>query len=192
MEYRPLGRTGLKVGALSFGSYVTFGDRVDLSLAKQLLATAHGAGVNFFDNAESYCWGESERIMGQAIAELGWDRDSFLVSSKVFFGGVRDPLPTQRGLHRKHVVEACHQALERLRVDYLDLYFCHRPDPDTPVEVTVRAMHDLIAQAPVLRDASAEDVGEYRSDLVDARTLLADVFDFDPANLGDEHGRTGW
>ena len=110
MQYRNLGRTGLKISALSLGSYVTFDHQVDRAAAKQLLARAYDAGVNFFDNAESYAMGNSERIMGQAIEELGWSRDSYMVSSKVFFGCTSEGKPTQRGLHRKHVVEACHQA----------------------------------------------------------------------------------
>ena len=156
MCYRRLGRSGLRISALSLGSYVTFADQVDLPLAKELLRTAFDAGVNFFDNAETYAAGDSERLMGRAIAELGWPRDAFLISSKVFFGALADPGPLQRGLHRKNVVEACHQALERLRVDYLDLYFCHRPDPETPVEETVRAMHDLVRQGKVLYWGTSE------------------------------------
>jgi len=114
------------------------------------LAAAYDHGVNFFDNAEAYARGESERIMGQALKELAWPRDSYLVSSKVFWGSVDNPRPTQQGLSRKHVFEACHQALQRLQLDYLDLYFCHRPDPSTPIEETVRAMTDLIRQGKVL------------------------------------------
>jgi voltage-dependent potassium channel beta subunit len=114
---------------------------------------AYDAGINFFDNAEGYESGESERLMGQAIAELGWSRDSFVVSSKVFWGGDK---PTQRGLSRKHVFDACHAALERLQVDYLDLYFCHRPDVDTPIAETVRAMHDLVSQGKVMYWGTSE------------------------------------
>lgn len=156
MQYRKLGCTGLEISALSLGSYVTFDRQIDVAAAKEMLARAYGAGVNFFDNAESYELGNSERIMGQAIEELGWSRDSFMVSSKVYFGCTNEGRPTQRGLHRKHVVEACHQALERLRVDHLDLYFCHRPDPKTPIEVTVRAMHDLVQQGKVLYWGTSE------------------------------------
>ena len=137
MEYRRLGSSGLKLSALSFGAWVTFGTALGRKQAGELLALAYDHGVNFYDNAEVYARGEAERIMGQALAELGWARDSFCVSSKVYFGSAKDPRPTQRGLSRKHVIEACHQALQRLRVDYLDLYFCHRPDPDTPVVETV-------------------------------------------------------
>ena len=156
MEYRRLGRSGLKVSALSFGSWVTFGPQIDTAQAEACLKTAYDAGVNFFDNAEAYAKGKSEIIMGEALKRLGWRRDSYCVSSKVCFGSVNDPGPTQRGLSRKHVVEACHQALERLQVDYLDLYFCHRPDPETPIEETVRAMHDLIAQGKILYWGTSE------------------------------------
>ena len=156
MEYRRLGKSGLQLSALSFGSWVTFKNQVDLKVAEQCLKTAFDAGVNFFDNAETYANGQSEVIMGQALKNLAWPRDSFCVSSKVFFGSRDAPLPTQRGLSRKHVTEACHQALRRLQVDYLDLYFCHRPDPDTPIEETVRAMHDLIRQGKVLYWGTSE------------------------------------
>lgn len=146
MEYRRLGKSGLKVSALSLGSWVTFGKQVGLDDAKDLLKTAYDAGINFFDNAEGYEAGESEKIMGDAIAGLGLPRDTFAVSSKVFWGGNK---PTQLGLSAKHVRDACDQALKRLRVDYLDLFFCHRPDVDTPIEETVRAMHNLIQQGKV-------------------------------------------
>ncbi len=139
MEYRRLGTSGLKVSELSFGSWVTFGNQLQVDNAKQCMHAAYDAGVNFFDNAEVYAQGESERIMGKVLADSGWRRDSYVVSSKVFGGSVPDPKPTQHGLSRKHVFEACHQALERLQVDYLDLYFCHRPDPETPIEETVFA-----------------------------------------------------
>ena len=153
MEYRRLGKSGLKVSEMSFGSCVTFGRQVDLSAAKELLAAAYDAGVNFFDNAEGYERGRSEEVMGAAIAELGWSRDSYVVSSKVFWGGDR---PTQRGLSMKHVTEACHAALRRLQVDHLDLYFCHRPDAETPIEETVRAMDALVRQGKVLYWGTSE------------------------------------
>lgn len=156
MKYRRLGRSGLQVSALSFGSWVTFGTQIDVSDAVEALAAAYDHGVNFFDNAEVYENGESERIMGKALKQLGWPRDSYAVSSKVFWGAVDDPQPTQKGLSRKHVTEACHQALQRLQVDYLDLYFCHRPDYETPVEETVRAMTDLIRQGKVLYWGTSE------------------------------------
>lgn len=147
MQYRRLGKSGLQVSEFSFGSWVTFGKQVDQSDAKTLMSTAYDAGVNFFDNAEGYDAGNSEVLMGAALKDLGWGRDSFVVSSKVFFGGSK---PNQRGLSRKHVTDACHAALKRLQVEYLDLYFCHRPDIDTPIEETVRAMDTLIQQGKVL------------------------------------------
>lgn len=156
MEYRRLGKWGLKLSVLSFGSWVTFKNQVDRKLAGQCLATAYDAGVNFFDNAEAYANGESECIMGAALRNLGFPRDSWCVSSKVFFGCKTDPKPTQKGLSRKHIVEACHQALVRLQVDYLDFYFCHRPDPETPIEETVRSMHDLVRQGKVLYWGTSE------------------------------------
>jgi voltage-dependent potassium channel beta subunit len=156
MLYRRLGRTGLQLSALSFGAWVTFGRQVGRAQARELLALAYDRGVNFFDNAETYNHGDAERLMGDVLADLRFARDSYCVSSKVFFGAVDKPRPTQRGLSRKHVIEACHQALERLRVDHLDLYFCHRPDPDTPVEETVAAMDTLVRQGKVLYWGTSE------------------------------------
>lgn len=153
MEYRRLGRSGLKLSVLSFGSWVTFKNQLDDSLAHDCMKLAYDSGVSFFDNAEAYAAGESERIMGQVLAKMGWGRDTFCVSSKVFWGGEK---PTQRGLSRKHVVEACHAALRRLRVDHLDLYFCHRPDPETPIDETVSAMSDLVRQGKVLYWGTSE------------------------------------
>ena len=161
MLYRRLGRSGLQLSALSFGSWVTFGTQLDDRGAGELMRIAYDAGVNFFDNAEAYASGESERMMGRVLDRMRWPRDSYCVSSKVFWGG---KLPTQRGLSKKHVHEACHAALERLRVDHLDLFFCHRPDPETPIAETVRAMHDLVAQGKVLywgtSEWSAEEIAE--------------------------------
>ena len=150
MEYRRLGRSGLPVSALSYGSWVTFSHQLDVDKALETMTAAYDAGVNFFDNAEVYATGQSETIMGEALEKVGWRRDSYIVSSKVMWGSVEDPQPTQRGLHRKHVFEACHDALRRLRVDYLDLYFCHRPDPNVPMEEIVRMMTELIHQGKVL------------------------------------------
>lgn len=153
MEYRHLGRSGLQVSALSFGAWVTFAQQITRETAVDLMTTAYDAGVNFFDNAEAYAAGQAEVIMGGILKERGWPRDEFLVSSKVFWGGEK---PNQLGLSRKHVFDACHAALRRLQVDYLDLYFCHRPDLDTPVEETVRAMTDLIQQGKVLYWGTSE------------------------------------
>lgn len=156
MEFRRLGRSGLKVSALSFGSWVTFDNQMQVEEAKRCMIAAYDAGVNFFDNAEAYAQGQSEIIMGQVLKKTNWPRDSYIVSSKVFWGAVQDPLPTQRGLNRKHVVEACNQALQRMQLEYLDLYFCHRPDKETPIEETVRAMNDLIQQGKVLYWGTSE------------------------------------
>ena len=146
MEYNRLGKTGLKVSQLSFGSWVTFSFQLGVDDATKIMKLAFDKGVNFFDNAEAYASGESEIIMGQSFRKLGLSRDSFIVSSKVFWGGEK---PTQRGLSHKHIIDACHSAMKRLQVDYLDLYFCHRPDSETPIEETVRAMHTLIMQGKI-------------------------------------------
>ena len=156
MQYRRMGCSGLQLSALGFGAWVTFGTRIGRNEARELISIAYDAGVNFFDNAEGYAHGEAEKIMGDALADLRLPRDAFCISSKVFFGAAAQPRPTQRGLSRKHVIEACHAALKRLRVDYLDLYFCHRPDPDTPVEETVRAMDHLVRQGKVLYWGTSE------------------------------------
>ena len=153
MLYRRLGKSGLQVSELSLGSWVTFAKQVDGGSAEALMTKAYDAGINFFDNAEGYEAGASETLMGEALKKLGWRRDSYAVSSKVFWGG---PKPTQRGLSAKHVTDGCHQALKRLQVDYLDLYFCHRPDLETPVEETVRAMHNLVLQGKVIYWGTSE------------------------------------
>jgi voltage-dependent potassium channel beta subunit len=153
MEYRRLGKAGLQVSALSLGSWLTFGNQIKDDVAEQLMHTAYNNGINFFDNAETYAGGKSEIVMGNILKKSGWGRDTFVVSSKVFWGG---KLPNQMGLSRKHVVEACHAALKRLQVDYLDLYYCHRPDHITPMEETVRAMTDLIQQGKVLYWGTSE------------------------------------
>lgn len=156
MEYRRLGPTGLKLSALSLGAWVTFGRQLGLESVKSMLALAHERGVNFFDNAEIYGNGEAELLMGRALRELGWARDAYIVSSKAFFGSVANPAPTQRGLSRKHLIEACHQALGRLQLEYLDLYYCHRPDPDTPIGEVVDTMDLLIRQGKVLYWGTSE------------------------------------
>ncbi|MHB8261538.1 MAG: potassium channel beta subunit family protein [Bacteroidia bacterium] len=153
MEYRRLGKSGLQVSALSFGSWVTFGAQVNNVMAEQCMKIAYDNGINFFDNAEAYASGKSEIVMGEILKKFNWDRSTYIVSSKVFWGG---KLPNQIGLSRKRVIEACHAALKRLQVDYLDLYFCHRPDKNTPIEETVRAMHDLIQQGKVLYWGTSE------------------------------------
>ena len=159
MEYKRLGKSGLQVSRLSFGSWLTFGKQVGDTTAEDLMKLAYDHGVNFFDNAEAYAGGKSEEVMGDILKKMDWRRDSYIVSSKVFFGadgGKGGLMPTQRGLNRKHVTEACHQALQRLKVDYLDLYFCHRPDKQTPIEETVWSMHNLIQQGKVLYWGTSE------------------------------------
>lgn len=153
MEYRRLGKSGLLVSELSIGSWLTFGKQINKKTAQDCMYTAYEMGVNFFDNAEVYAAGKSEEVMGDILKKSGWSRDTFVISSKVFWGG---NLPNQKGLSRKHVFEACHAALKRLKLDYLDLYFCHRPDINTPVEETVRVMHDLIQQGKVLYWGTSE------------------------------------
>src|ERR1700724_860906 len=144
MEYRRLGRSGLKVSLLSFGSWVTFGPQLDDSLAVDCLSAAYESGVNFFDNAESYAAGESERIMGQALAKLGWPRRNFVVSTKIFWG--LHQVPNMRNtLNRKYVLQAVDGSLERFGLAFIDLLFCHRNDPETPIEETVWAMHEIVA-----------------------------------------------
>jgi voltage-dependent potassium channel beta subunit len=157
MEYRRLGKSGLQVSALSFGSWVSFSKQINDKTAEALMSMAYDNGVNFFDNAEIYALGESEKMMGRVIKKKKWDRTSFLVSSKVFFGWRSAAnKPNQTGLSRKHVIEACDEAMKRLQVDYLDLYFCHRPDKNTPIEETVLAMNHLIQQGKVLYWGTSE------------------------------------
>jgi voltage-dependent potassium channel beta subunit len=153
MKYRRLGKSGLKVSVFSFGSWVTFSNQLKEKDALDLMSYAYDMGVNFFDNAEIYANGESEIIMGKILKKVGWSRDTYILSSKVFWGGEK---PTQIGLSRKHISDACHAALKRLQVEYLDLFFCHRPDPETPIEETVRAMDVLIQQGKVLYWGTSE------------------------------------
>ena len=156
MEYQNLGKSGLKVSRLSLGSWLTFGSGIDNSLAENMMQYAYDQGVNFFDNAEVYAHGRSELVMGEILEKFGWSRDSYIVSSKVFFGDRIEPSPTQRGLNRKHITEACEAALKRLRLEYLDLFFCHRPDKETPIEETVWSMHNLITQGKILYWGTSE------------------------------------
>jgi voltage-dependent potassium channel beta subunit len=155
MEYRRLGKSGLPISELSFGSWITFGNQIQNVVSERLMDIAYEAGVNFFDNAEVYAAGASEVVMGEILHKKNWSRDSYLVSSKVFFGAGAQ-VPTQKGLHRKHIVEACNQALKRLQVEYLDLYFCHRPDKQTPIEETVWSMHQLILSGKILYWGTSE------------------------------------
>lgn len=155
MDYRRLGKSGLQVSALSLGSWLTFGKQIDDKIAEKLMSLAYDNGVNFFDNAEIYARGASEEVMGKIFKKMKWERSSYLVSSKVFFGS-GGKKPNQTGLNRKHVFEACHAALKRLQVDYLDLFFCHRPDKNTPMEETVWAMNHLIQQGKILYWGTSE------------------------------------
>ncbi len=153
MEYRNLGKSGLKVSALSFGTWVTFGDQIDDEPAHAVMAAAYDAGVNFFDNAEGYAQGESESMMGRVIAGSSWKRSSLVVSTKIFWGGTG---PNSQGLSRKHLHEGTEASLERLQLDYVDLLFCHRPDAETPIEETVRALSNLVDRGLALYWGTSE------------------------------------
>jgi voltage-dependent potassium channel beta subunit len=157
MEYRKMGNTGLDLSVLSFGSWVTFHKQIDDGISDRLMSIAYENGVNFFDNAEVYALGESEKMMGRVLKTKNWDRTSYVVSSKVFFGWRgKENKPNQHGLGRKHIMEACDEALKRLQVDYLDLYFCHRPDKHVPIEEVVRTMNTLIQQGKIFYWGTSE------------------------------------
>ncbi|MBN9298742.1 MAG: aldo/keto reductase [Filimonas sp.] len=157
MEYRRMGKTGLQLSALSLGSWVTFHKQINDGIADGLMSIAYENGVNFFDNAEVYALGESEKMMGRVLQSKGWDRSSYVISSKVFFGWHgKENKPNQTGLSRKHITEACHEALQRLQVDYIDLFFCHRPDKSTPIEEVVWSMNLLIQQGKILYWGTSE------------------------------------
>lgn len=155
MEYRRLGKSGLQLSILSFGSWITFGKQIGDSTADELMSIAYDAGVNFFDNAEIYARGKSETVMGEILKKKNWPRSSYCLSSKVYFG-FEEGKPNQTGLSRKHIIEGCHAALKRLQVDYIDLFFCHRPDKNTPIEETVWAMNTLIQQGKILYWGTSE------------------------------------
>lgn len=173
MSYRGVGSSGLQVSALSFGAWVTFGNQISPETARQLMHTAYDAGVNFFDNAETYADGRAETVMGDILRASNWRRSSYVLSSKVYFG-TGSEAPNETGLSRKHVIEGCHGCLRRLQVDYLDLLFCHRPDPLTPIFETVRAMHDLIVQGKVLYWGTSE----WSADAIKTAYALCDKFNF--------------
>ena len=157
MDYRRLGKSGLQVSTLSFGSWVSFSKQINDKIADELMGIAYDNGINFFDNAEAYALGESEKMMGRVIKKKKWDRTSYIVSSKAFFGWRgNDNKPNQTGNSRKHLIEACNEALVRLQVDYLDLFFCHRPDKKTPIEETVWAMNHLLQQGKILYWGTSE------------------------------------
>ncbi len=157
MEYRRLGKSGLQLSVLSFGSWVTFQKQIDDTIADELMGIAYDNGVNFFDNAEVYSLGKSEEMMGRVLKNKNWDRTSYIVSSKAYFGWRgKENKPNQTGLSRKHLTEACHEAMKRLQVDYLDLYYCHRPDKNTPIEEVVFTMNTLIQQGKILYWGTSE------------------------------------
>ena len=160
MEYRRMGKSGLQLSILSFGSWVTFHKQINDSLADELMGIAYDNGVNFFDNAEVYALGESEKMMGRVLKAKKWDRTSYTISSKAFFGWRgKGNKPNQTGLSRKHLTEACHEALQRLQTDYLDLFFCHRPDKNVPIEEVVHTMNTLIQQGKILYWGTSEWTG---------------------------------
>jgi voltage-dependent potassium channel beta subunit len=169
MNYRRLGSSGLKVSELSLGAWVTYGGQVGEEVATECMSAAYDVGVNFLDNAEAYAHGNAETVMGNVIKKLGWPRESLVISSKVFWGGER---PNSSGLSRKHVYEACRNSLKRLQLDYLDLFFCHRPDPQTPIEETIRAMDDLVHQGKIFYWGTSEWKAE---DIMKAHTLAKDL-----------------
>lgn len=185
MEYRRLGKSGLQVSALSLGSWLTFGKQIEDSVAEDLMEAAYENGVNFFDNAEIYSRGQSEVVMGNILRKKNWERSSWLVSSKVFFGD-GSKLPNQTGLSRKHIFEGCHAALRRLQVEYIDLFFCHRPDKNTPIEETVWAMNHLIQQGKILywgtSEWSAQEIMEAHVVARDCR-LIAPVMEQPQYNM---------
>ena len=185
MRYRRLGTSGLQVSEVSLGSWLTFGKLITDDTAEALMKLAYDSGINFFDNAEIYSRGESERVMGRILKKMEWPRETWIVSSKVFFG-TGGKLPTQVGLHRKHVVEACHAALQRLQVEHLDLYFCHRPDPNTPIAETVWTMHQLIMQGKIMywgtSEWSAKEIEEAHA-IADRHHLIAPVMEQPQYNI---------
>jgi voltage-dependent potassium channel beta subunit len=152
-----MGKTGLQLSTLSFGSWVTFHKQIDDKIADELMGIAYDQGVNFFDNAEVYAAGESEKMMGRVLSKKNWDRTSIVLSSKAYFGWRgKANKPNQTGLSRKHLTEACHEALQRLQTDYLDLYFCHRPDKKMPIAEVVQTMNTLIQQGKILYWGTSE------------------------------------
>ena len=185
MEYRRLGNTGVKVSALSFGSWVTFGTQMGTDLALECMQAAHDAGCNFFDNAESYAGGESERVMGAALAQLGWDRRSYLVTTKLFWG-IHDGVNTKNTLNRKYLLDAVDGSLERFGLDFVDVIYCHRADPDTPIEETVWAMSDIVAAGKALYWGTSEwTADEIRAaiDVADRQGLRKPVTEQSQYNL---------
>jgi voltage-dependent potassium channel beta subunit len=155
MEYRHLGKTGIRVSELSFGSWVTFHTQADVNAAVEMMSAAYEAGVNFFDNAEVYAGGKSEEVMGAALKQLGWRRSSYLVSTKIYWG-LHDNVNERNTLNRKRLIEGINGSLQRLQLDYVDLLYCHRPDKTTPIEETVWAMHNIIEWGQALYWGTSE------------------------------------
>ncbi len=185
MTYRRLGRSGLKVSVLSFWSWVSFGPQLDTSLAAECLQEAYDHGVNFFDNAEVYSDGQSETIMGEAIRKLGWERHSYVVSSK-FFWGIKPGVNSKNTLNRKYLMESIDPSLERIGLDHYDLIFCHRPDPETPIEETVWAMSDIVSSGRAHYWGTSEwSADEIRAawDIADKRNLHKPVMEQPQYNL---------
>jgi voltage-dependent potassium channel beta subunit len=190
MEYRRLGNTGVKVSALSFGSWVTFSNQLDTDLALECMQAAHDAGCNFFDNAEVYAGGRSEEIMGQALAQLGWPRWSYLVTTKLYWGIHRDPVNMRDTLNRKYLRQAIDGSLERFGLDFVDVVYCHRADPDTPLEETVWTMSEMVSQGKALywgtSEWSADAVREAIA-IADRHHLHSPVTEQSQYNLLDRH-----
>ncbi|MCC6186170.1 MAG: aldo/keto reductase [Chitinophagaceae bacterium] len=179
MEYRKMGKTGLELSVLSYGSWVTFAKQIEDNSADRLMSIAYENGINFFDNAEVYALGESEKMMGRVLKSKSWERSSYVVSSKAFFGSRgKENRPNQTGLSRKHLVEACHEALVRMQVDYLDLYYCHRPDQSTPIEEVVWTMNQLIQQGKILYWGTSEWAA---AEIVEAHMVAKDLRLIGPA-----------
>jgi voltage-dependent potassium channel beta subunit len=170
MQYRPLGNSGVKVSVLSFGSWVTFHTQLDTDLALECMQAAHDAGCNFFDNAEGYAGGKSEEIMGKALAQLGWPRWSYLVTTKFYWGINSDPVNMTNTLNRKYLSQAIDGSLERFGLDFVDVAYCHRADPDTPIEETVWAMSDMVSQGKALYWGTSE----WTADEIRAAIAVAD------------------
>jgi voltage-dependent potassium channel beta subunit len=181
MEYRHLGRSGLKISAISLGAWVTYGSQVGEDVALECMKVAYDGGVNFFDNAEAYASGRAETVMGNVIKKLGWRRSDLVISTKLFWGGQGPSRgPNDVGLSRKRIIEGTDASLQRLQLDHVDLLFCHRPDPDTPIEETVRAMNHVLNQGKALywgtSEWSAEAIRE-AADIADHQHLIGPLME---------------
>lgn len=186
-----MGKTGLQLSVLSFGSWITFAKQIDEGISDRLMGIAYDNGINFFDNAEIYSRGESELMMGRVLKQKNWERSSYVISSKAFFGWRGDKnKPNQTGLSRKHLTEACHEALGRFQLDYLDLFYCHRPDKNTPIEEVVWTMNHLIQQGKILYWGTSEWSG---AEIMEAHMVARELGMIPPAmeqpqyNLFERH-----